>query len=74
MEQRNTAGALALVRRYEVVVSANVSVSCSVNSKLLGTVLHVAKCKKVTFNVKVGAEKKARRESAYYRLVFCRYV
>jgi hypothetical protein len=39
---------------------------------LIGTILHIAKTKKLAFTTKSSSEKRTRREGNYFRLVFCR--
>ena len=63
----------ALIDRYPTIVSGSASVSGR-KSKVLGTVLHVSKGKKLTYNSKTTIDKKIKKETAYYRMVFCRLV
>jgi hypothetical protein len=75
MTSRNVDAALRIVQNYETIVAANVVVGSASSCKVVGTILHVAKCKKVSFvqkSVSGQGDKKTRREAVYHRLVFCR--
>jgi len=61
---------VAIVQTYKTLVSSSVSTTGEL-AKVLGTVLHVSKAKKVSFTAKIG-EKKMKRDVAYYRMMFCR--
>ena len=61
----------SLIYRYPTIVSTSASVTGQ-KSKVLGTVLHVSKGKKITYNMKTVGDKKIKKETAYYRMVFCR--
>ena len=64
--------AVAAVAGYQTVVSTNVHTGGQ-KVKLLGTVLHISKAKKLGFT-RTFADKKAKCETTYFRLVFCRLV
>ena len=57
---------------YETVVSTDVTRTG--DTKLFGTVLHISKCKQMTYTRAVGGAKKIKISNSYHRLVFCRYV
>lgn len=63
--------ALQYVTRYPTVLSNSKEIGTALKSKLLGTSLHISKAKKVTFSKTLG-NKLQRKESSYYRLLFCR--
>ena len=64
--------AVAAVAAYQTVVSTEVRTGGQ-KVKLVGTALHISKAKKVGYT-RTFAEKKAKRETTYFRLVFCRFV
>ena len=62
-----------VIDTWPIVLSTNVSFSGVERVKVLGTVLHVSKTKKLQYVRTVG-EKKMKKEANYHRLVFCRLV
>ena len=66
--------ALAFARQHRVVVSGSVETGESGLVRLLGTVLHVSKGKKLSIAKSTTGDKKQRRDVNYFRLVFCRLV
>ena len=69
--QRKLQDAIASVDRHETVFSWEVAVGTRKNEKLIGTVLHISKGKKLSF-VYTVAGKKMKRDTTYHRLIFCR--
>jgi hypothetical protein len=63
-------GIVRIVKDYRTIASTSVTYFGG-QAKVLGTVLHVSKGKKLTFTGRV-ADKKIKREISYYRMVFCR--
>jgi hypothetical protein len=63
--------AATMVEQWPVVVSSHVTMYGGERCKLLGTVLHVSKAKKLNVASK-GGEKKMKRDLAYHRLLFVR--
>lgn len=61
-----------IIKNYPEMVSTQVSTTGE-RSKVFGTVVHIAKGKKLLMSVKI-AEKKFKKEGSYFRMVFCRSV
>lgn len=60
------------VAQWPVIRASEVSMYPEEDERLLGTVVHVSKAKKVTVGSKNSVDKKAKRELPYHRLVFVR--
>lgn len=59
------------IEQWPVIFSPDVTTCAEDDQKLFGTVVHISKAKKVSVASK-SADKKAKREMAYHRLVFVR--
>jgi hypothetical protein len=72
IQQGRTDDVRDMISTYRNLVSGNVTVNGR-KSKVLGTVLHIAKAKRFSMQTKVG-EKRVKRDVNYFRLIFLRLV
>lgn len=70
IQQGSMARVEQMVAQYPTMVSTSISMT-GCKGKVEGTILHVSKSKKVIYNAKFG-EKKMKKETSYFRMVFCR--
>lgn len=70
LSNRDEKGVRKLVKDWPVICSSQVTVGGGRKTKLIGTLLHISKARKVL--VTAGKEKKIKKELAYYRLMFIR--
>ena len=71
LKKGRRADAIRVVNGYDLLLASSVR-NVAGNNRLHGTVLHIAKAKKVQLSRSVSAEKRSKSEMSYYRLVFCR--
>ena len=75
IEKRKFDEAAATVAAWQEVKCIEVTPFGGEECKILGTVLHIARVKKVKVSTETGSgDKKQRRDLPYYRIVFVRLV
>jgi hypothetical protein len=72
LAQKRVEDAMKYIDGYQNVVSSVLVPSSGARRLIQGTVLHIAKSKKLSFSTRSNGEKKLKRDGNYLRLIFCR--